>query len=167
MCPRSSREKTFHFWEAEQFANDPRRDEFLRGAGASLIANPRELLDSSLVARVGPGDILYWPSSYWHVGLGDGGRPHGGITLGFWDRRYHSRELAKLVEEVVRASLGPQDVWEGYFQPKGSEPPPPVRQALQVLEAAVRNGELERQMKDAWAAQVSADWFRIKPTRSL
>lgn len=157
--------KTFHFWERERFADDPRRCEFLRGGGASLLADPHSLLDASIVAEIDGGDILYWPSSFWHVGLGVGGSPHGGLTLGFWDRRRHSQILGEVVEQLVRERLGVEDAWTGFFERHDSSLPAPVQHAIAALEQDVAGGELGRRMADRWQAQIEAGWFQRKPQR--
>jgi 50S ribosomal protein L16 3-hydroxylase len=38
-------------------------------------------IDSSICLDGEPGDILYWPVSYWHVGESEGGKPDSALSL--------------------------------------------------------------------------------------
>jgi len=52
-----------------------------------------------------PGDILYWPSSYWHVGESLGGIVSS-LSLGLYQRGSLSSMTARLIEAEVKDTLG-------------------------------------------------------------
>lgn len=55
-----------------------------------------------------PGDILYWPSSYWHVGESLGGIVSS-LSLGLYRRDSLSAMVARLIEDEVTRELGADD----------------------------------------------------------
>ncbi|MBC7680545.1 MAG: cupin [Pseudorhodobacter sp.] len=63
--------KRMRFWSARPWSSD-----------ASSVQDYAEHLDSSFTADVGPGDVLYWPAGYYHVGEGLGGIPATSVNIG-------------------------------------------------------------------------------------
>jgi hypothetical protein len=99
-------EKVFHLWPYEQLAE-------LMRAGSSLLYDeartpyrqrlPRGLRPVELRAR--PGDLMYWPPSYWHVGRGDG-RFNASVTVGVEWTRPTRKALLGWVERSSRQDGG-------------------------------------------------------------
>jgi 50S ribosomal protein L16 3-hydroxylase len=56
-----------------------------------------------------PGDILYWPSSYWHVGESRGGTVSS-LSLGLYSQDSLAATTARLVEQEVARELGADNV---------------------------------------------------------
>jgi hypothetical protein len=68
-------------WPYEVFKGQPIRMD---------LVDYESYLDQSILIEGGPGDILYWPSSYWHVGESDG-ELNAASSLGFY---YEEPDLA-------------------------------------------------------------------------
>ncbi|MET7640725.1 cupin domain-containing protein [Streptomyces sp. NPDC005438] len=74
-CVRGT--KRMRFW-AERPWSEP----------VHTVLDYRPYLDSSFVVEVGPGDLLYWPSRYYHVGESAGREPATSVNVGV-PRREH------------------------------------------------------------------------------
>jgi hypothetical protein len=58
-----------------------------------------------------PGDILYWPSSYWHIGESLGGTVSS-LSLGLYPQDSLAARTARVVEEEAAHELGADNVIE-------------------------------------------------------
>lgn len=100
-CVRGT--KRMRFW-AERPWSDP----------VHTVLDYQPYLASSFVAEVEPGDLLYWPSRYYHVGESDGGdTPATTVNVGIPRREhrpyYEIKDLFRGTEPAVSAPLFTQD----------------------------------------------------------
>jgi len=84
-----------------------------------------------------PGDILYWPSSYWHVGESRGGTVSS-LSLGLYPRDSLAATAARLVEGEAMRELGAENFIESLPLSAGQLRAAPPR-ALRAFERASRN----------------------------
>ncbi|MFB7955693.1 JmjC domain-containing protein [Streptomyces sp. NPDC056045] len=95
-CVRGT--KRMRFW-AERPWSDP----------VHTVLDYQPYLASSFVAEVGPGDLLYWPARYYHVGESTGGAPATSVNVGIPRREhrpyYEIKDLFRGTEPVASAPL--------------------------------------------------------------
>jgi 50S ribosomal protein L16 3-hydroxylase len=113
----------------------------------SSILDYEDYLPESFAVEIGPGDVLYWPASYYHVGESAGGGPATSVNIGV-PRTEHriAYELAELRVETDRPvpPLSPGADEDGRLSP---ELPPALAEAVH----AYRTKDLAE-----WSVQVSA-----------
>ncbi|GLZ76460.1 hypothetical protein Afil01_12670 [Actinorhabdospora filicis] len=63
--------KRMRFWTERPWTHD-----------VTTVLDYREYLGTSFVGEVEPGDLLYWPSAYYHVGENLGGGPATSVNVG-------------------------------------------------------------------------------------
>ena len=83
------------------------------------------------------GDILYWPSSYWHVGESRGGTVSS-LSLGLYPRDSLAGAAARLLADEAARELGADNVIESLPASVGQLKAAPPR-ALRAFERASRN----------------------------
>jgi ribosomal protein L16 Arg81 hydroxylase len=117
-----------------------------------------------------PGDMVYWPSTHWHVILSDG-RPSAVVQLTSYFGHQSSASLSAIVERLLQQQLGNADYTQSYPNPLPQSNdesleedgncrlPPSLRQALQALKQLVNSGAVERELLQAWLKQTSASGF--------
>jgi ribosomal protein L16 Arg81 hydroxylase len=118
-----------------------------------------------------PGDMVYWPSTHWHVILSDG-RPSAVVQLTSYFGHQSSASLGSIVERLLQQQLGTADSTQSYPNPllqshDGSWAneggncwlPPSLRQAIQALQQLVNSGAVERELLQVWLKQTSASGF--------
>ncbi|MFF7791783.1 JmjC domain-containing protein [Streptomyces sp. NPDC007991] len=95
-CVRGT--KRMRFW-AERPWSDP----------VHTVLDYQPYLASSFVAEVEPGDLLYWPARYYHVGESSGDAPATSVNVGIPRREhrpyYEIKDLFRGTEPVASASL--------------------------------------------------------------
>jgi hypothetical protein len=117
------------------------------------LADYEDFLDRSEVIEGGPGDILYWPASHWHIAESTGGLA-ASISLGFAeDPRQVARVLGETVEQFVAERLpeAPRDPEAG------------LPAAYTGAIARVRELDLAASLQRRWMERVSASGFRLAP----
>jgi hypothetical protein len=82
-------------------------DEFFRGKPDMTNRLDYERYnDASVVLDARPGDIIFWPASYWHIGE-DAGGPSIALSLALFMEPQPGAELARAVEQgAARRSVG-------------------------------------------------------------
>jgi 50S ribosomal protein L16 3-hydroxylase len=75
------------------------------------LGGGRKHLSRSLCLDGEPGDILYWPSSYWHVGESRGGAVSS-LSLGLYPRDSLAATAARLMEGEAARELGAENFVE-------------------------------------------------------
>jgi hypothetical protein len=87
------------------------RSAFPDGAYWYGFGGERKHLPRSTCLDGEPGDILYWPSSYWHVGESRGGTVSS-LSLGLYPRDSLAATAARLVEDEAARALGAKNYVE-------------------------------------------------------
>ncbi|GAA3597902.1 hypothetical protein GCM10022419_096600 [Nonomuraea rosea] len=103
-CVRGA--KRMRFW-AERPWSDP----------VHTVLDYQPYLASSFVAEVEPGDLLYWPSRYYHVGESGGEAPATSVNVGIPRREhrpyYEIKDLFRGTVPAASAPLFSQDAGPG------------------------------------------------------
>ena len=114
-----------------------------------------------------PGDILYWPSSYWHVGTAvDPSAVTAAVNVGLFLEPGGASIAAEVVDAVLR-DAGLRIGHRGLYAAGRSETsvPLPAREKglLDLLATLVATGSLERLVHAQWMHRVSASGVTATP----
>jgi hypothetical protein len=125
--------------------------------------------DEATILEGEPGDIIYWPSSYWHVGESSG-EWSASISLGL---RLNYQPFADVVRHLIRLvsdRLGQAPRIDTYpFDPNSlrqsaTEMPGEIRTAIDVLREVSLSADIEQVNKLAWLNRVTGFGFlRVPP----
>lgn len=100
----------------------------------------------------GPGDLAYWPESYWHVGHQRQEQQLWiTLSLGFRLATSLADDLAKLVESTLRQRLGDRDILIPRAKLDPVALPAEFAEAFAALDDIVGAGEIQRGVDAAWA----------------
>lgn len=163
-------DKRMRFWPVRPWTED-----------VSSVVDYAEYLPASTVVEVEPGDLLYWPSTYYHVGESGGGAPATSVNVGVpHDEHRAVYETQKLFVDVDR------DVFTGATPLMTGMPavpvaltatgpdadgllsdavPEPLRYAADVLAESLRDPRLEERINRASLNCVSAEGLEPVPPR--
>lgn len=114
----------------------------------STVLDYERYLSDSFVAEADAGDLLYWPSFYYHVGESAGGGPATSVNVGVpWDHHRARHDIDDLLLDIRAEELSPAETVAGL--PGITEPmfargaggggvlaaslPPALRQAAHVV----------------------------------
>jgi 50S ribosomal protein L16 3-hydroxylase len=126
-----------------------------------------EFREDAVELKAGPGDLIYWPSSYWHVGRSD--VPSMTLQLAFYfspalDERLAQEVLGSLlsegskVDEHTRLLTAYKDC-----SPDDLLPPPLIRQAPAMLyrrlKCSAKVSALRDRMMKIWLRQLTGSNF--------
>ncbi len=141
--------------------------------GAFGSRNPTSTLDyeahrpDALELEGGPGDVLYWPSSHWHVGESDDGPSVSvnlGLHLGSDPAADLQTALALLLGDSSARRQGPSPNTIPNDLRPGSDPlPPAMAELADTLRAATEDGGLERALRLMWADRMTGLGFARCP----
>jgi 50S ribosomal protein L16 3-hydroxylase len=141
-------------------------------AGTVASLDSELFLDSATILEGEPGDVLYWPASYWHVGETDGGLSlsiNVGLELNYKPMAMASSYLSQIAGEVC----GSRNEAVYAFDPDRLQEisrslPDAFSRAAQALSEAARSVELERSLKLAWLNRVTGCGFiKVPPPRPV
>jgi hypothetical protein len=115
----------------------------------------------------GPADVLYWPSSYWHVATAaDASAVTAAVNVGL----FLEPRSASITGDVIRAVLSDAGVQPGHpgsYEIVRCETsvtlPPRERRLLDLLANLVTTGTLERLVHAEWMHRVSAGGVTATP----
>jgi 50S ribosomal protein L16 3-hydroxylase len=136
----------------------------------------RQYVSDALVLEGGPGDIIYWPSGYWHIGESDGELSASisvGLRLNYSPFADVIKHLTRMVERQLGAS-GQADLYS--FQPDrlqhtAAVMPRDIDVAVRAVREASSHWNLEQTLKLAWLNRVTGYGFVSVPgpraTRTL
>jgi hypothetical protein len=137
---------------------------------------------TSFAIEVGPGDVLYWPSSYYHVGEGVGGMstsinvgipidehraayviddvvPGTGAAADLPEAERRRARLAPRHGPLVRGALAGDPLW----QRLAPRLPPPLAAAVAELQRRTAPRTLAAHTRARWRAQRAAGGFEPVP----
>ena len=136
----------------------------------------RQYVGDALVLEGGPGDVIYWPSGYWHIGESDG-ELSASISVGLRMNYPPFADVIKHVTRMVERQLGESGQSDLYsFQPDGLQQtaatlPRDIDVALRAVREASCDRGLEQTLKLAWLNRVTGYGFASvpgpRPTRTL
>ena len=158
--------KRITVWPRETFRPETHH---LVGAGGKQVVHGLDRADApeglDLVGK--PGDILYWPSSYWHVGTAvDPSAVTAAVNVGLFLEPGGASIAAEVVDAVLR-DAGLRIGHRGLYAAGRSETsvPLPAREKglLDLLATLVATGSLERLVHAQWMHRVSASGVTATP----
>lgn len=116
-------------------------------------------LDGSLVAEVEAGDLLYWPSRYYHVGESAGDAPATSINIGV-PRTGHraAYEIDDLLDGTVPAVTAPLLAPPTAGDRLPATLPAPLTEALDALTAALSPAHLTARLTARSPARRAGFW---------
>jgi 50S ribosomal protein L16 3-hydroxylase len=115
--------------------------------------------DGAIVLEGGPGDVLYWPSSYWHVAESDGSLSVTSNVALYLHRPGHQAVAREMALEIADRR-GATDPPATYPLAAGLLPDEIAKAVVAAEEAATTIG---RRVRAAWLARASADGFEVVP----
>jgi len=160
--------KTMRVWPFEMLASH-RDIPFARHRQLNLYDFDYSPFKESGTALLGlPGEILYWPSSYWHVGEGDGAT-HVSLHITFDVHCEPRGEAVDILQRIVEetTSEGPND-WHTSYRIgspwKGGriETPAPLLSAIESFRIAMTS-TIPEAVKALWLGRMSAQGFYKVP----
>jgi 50S ribosomal protein L16 3-hydroxylase len=137
----------------------------------STVLDYRQYLESSFTAEVGPGDLLYWPSRYFHVGESVGDEPATSVNVGV-PREGHraAYDLGDLLADAIgssgqrRAVAAPTFTEHtGLDSPLPDTLPPAFEQALEIVREYGHAQWLRDRIVDLTLQHQTAGGFRPVP----
>ncbi|MBX7101503.1 MAG: hypothetical protein K1X89_27560 [Myxococcaceae bacterium] len=138
--------KRMLLWPREYFAQ--RR---VPAMDTQLLASHEPYAADAVSLSMGQRDLMYWPSSLWHVGV-SGRTLQATLGVGV----YFSSPAHALVEPALKLGLrGTPPL--GLLPSGGTALPPALEQLLARTQALVTQGTLRRELHAEWLRRVSAD----------
>jgi 50S ribosomal protein L16 3-hydroxylase len=111
-----------------------------------------QFADDAVDLQYGPGDVAYWPESYWHVGhQKQSNEMWITVSLGFRLATSLSEGLATLLEEALRERLGSSDVFIPQQKLAPTALPTEIEAVLDALDDIIISGQIDNSIKTAWA----------------
>ena len=153
--------KRIHLWPPSALRG--RTDERLR-AGIESYA---KLLDEATTLEGEPGDIIYWPAGYWHVGESVGGLA-ASISLGLEPARPFEDVFDNLIERLKNLLMDAARTQCYSFEPeKFQESAATIPRVLEQIKEATRavgqDDNLERALKSSWLNHLTGSGFLSVP----
>ncbi len=112
---------------------------------------------------VAPGEVVYWPSSHWHVVLSDG-RPSAVVQLSAYFGASLSAIVGGLVRDLLRSELEAYDLHDVYrLHETSADLPHALLEAYDVLAEMMRGGRLADELERFWLGFRTADGFDAIP----
>jgi len=149
---------------------EERRVEVIRAGGEGMndIANSRsyqEFAKDAVVLEGGAGDVLYWPSTYWHMAVTDDLEPTMALNIALYVGQKPFVILPEIVAFALREILIGTDSIDTYKV--GRRALVGMIQVLpdeyQLLLDTLRSGPLSLAIKKNWLRHVSALGFKVLP----
>lgn len=153
-------QKRMRLWPDDFFPHQP---------GINETLEYEQFLDGATTLEGGPGDVIYWPSSYWHVGESVGGLTVS-LNVSLWLKWRASEDAFSHLKRIVSGQLGNSDLAYVYpFDPKNLQAsaeaiPREMKSATQMLRRVVKGSDFQQVMKVAWMNRVTGFGFsRVPP----
>ncbi|MFP2963295.1 JmjC domain-containing protein [Myxococcus sp. 1LA] len=133
----------------------------------TTLADYAPYLEKSFTAEVGPGDILYWPASYYHVGESASRDVATSVNVGIPVTGHQARYD---VEDLLSAGLGDgprgQALVPGVLDGDGVLPrelPAALQWAANTLRENSRDSRTQEHIRSLWLNRRSAGGFEPLP----
>jgi len=147
--------RTYYTWPAEYFQPG---DRALHKPDRAVV-EPH--LPHATRMDAAPGDLVYWPSSHWHLATSSG-EPSAVVQVSAYFGRRVSDLMAEMVRRIVAERLGPSDhLLEYPLAEDRADLPAVLADACDAAARAAADGKLARRMRRFWLNRVSADGFDV------
>ncbi|KYG62450.1 RNA methylase [Bdellovibrio bacteriovorus] len=122
----------------------------------------------SVVIKAGPGDMVYWPSSAWHIAESDGSFS-ATWSLGVWVNQPHKEMFTDSLKDILSTKLGakgdlPTTKFKSLHNKSGevSELPQAYQDSLRTLQN-LTSEELQEAFLKSWMKHISLQGFKTVP----
>lgn len=153
--------KRMLLWPGDYF--ERRKAPMLRES--PLAQDVRRYEDDAIVLAAQPGDVMYWPSSYWHVAAELDDHVHATLSIGCWLKNDVVEDVMNVLKAAAAQRFGPARSYRGVW-PNSPDVPQQVRHAIEVVTSLVDDGEFERCVVSNWASRFHNAGFRTMPASS-
>lgn len=143
-------------------------NDFFRNENIRYSLDYQRFLDDAITLEGEPGDVFYWPSSYWHIGeCVDGLSLSVSVTL--WVNARPSADVLHYATRMVEERLGTSDHANVYpFHPNripqsAETVPQAMERAVDALRKVSRDPGLARAVEVSWLNRVTAFGFTSVP----
>lgn len=124
----------------------------------------KTVLDKAIVLDGDPGDILYWPSSYWHIGIADDPNELVAIiNFGMFFDEQSNAMITKFVTDALQNSLENYHKEPTYKSTQIETALEVEFKALNNIREFINSSIPETQLKNQWLKRLSAVGFRHTP----
>ncbi|MFC1772589.1 JmjC domain-containing protein [Pseudomonadota bacterium] len=114
-------------------------------------------LDNAFRMDLGPGDMVYWPSSNWHFVASDG-QPSAVISISAYFGNNLSDVVGDQVKHLIAERLKPNDFNRIYtLNKEPTDTPQQLTTALDIVEETVSNGQVSKALQRLWLTFCSSD----------
>jgi hypothetical protein len=157
--------KRMLLWPYEALAHHVADGSDMRREGYVLEELAVEDVRSSAIVLEGQtGDVLYWPSTYWHVAEEVPGTSYS-LSLNVGVALTQPRHVLEcLTERLMRASLADPSAIHTAVDARGEVTTPrEIAVMIERLRALLDSGEIERSLCEGWMEHVSSSGFDERP----
>jgi len=137
--------------------------------GMKDIANPRSyhrFAKDAVVLEGGPGDVLYWPSSYWHMAVSEEFAPTMALNIALYVREQPAHILTDIAASALGEILMGSSEFIDTFTTRGKKLAGSLRtlpDEYRFLLGTLRTETLSLAIRKAWLRHVSALAFKSLP----
>jgi hypothetical protein len=155
--------KTMLVWPFDYFADKTDVQDAIRQKVRLGDVDFRPYVKDATELEDGPGDVMYRPSTYWHVSVGEvNPQMTFNISLYF---PYNPRAD---VEEVIRLLAGPRldKVWETFYAPRkdaGISLPDSWQEVVNIYKEVLGSKKFEGMLLGSWMRRQSNGGFTTRP----
>lgn len=164
-------EKTMLVWPYEYFAHEAKMPDAVRSKVRLSEVDFRPHLEAATVLTGQAGDFMYWPSTYWHVSVGEG-RPQMTFNMSLyfpWRPRNDVDEILNLLTHQELSS-----VWDTFYPMEGrtleqmaARIPDSWSRIVECYRKALSSKRFEGMLLAAWLRKVSTGGFTTRPAQNL
>lgn len=154
-------------WPFEYFEKETANPAALYEKDGLPHVDIRRHMDAATVLEGRAGDILYWPSTYWHIGVGDG-QPHMTFNMSL----YFPYRARKRVEEVLDLLLEPEfrNDWMSFhpfetdrIQELAQSVPDAWARVVETYRRVLASPKFEGMLLAAWMRRLTSGGFTSLP----
>lgn len=158
--------KKMLFWPAETFSHLVKTVENMTHERLGTVLY-EEYLEQALCLSGEPGDIIYWPRSYWHIAVSEAQEWSATLNLTMWWNMSPIQAILRALEMsgLVAGDARPQPfpLTSGLPQEDAASLPEIISAALASFRGVVGSPQLDLVMKETWARIVSNDGLLVPP----
>ena len=155
--------KTMLVWPFDYFADKTEVQDAIRQKVRLGHVDFRPYMKDATELVAGPGDVMYWPSTYWHVSVGEG-TPQMTFNISL----YFPIQPRADVDEIIRLLAGPRldKVWERFYsQQTGPEIalPESWQQVVNIYKEVLNSKKFEGMLLGSWMRRLSSGGYTTRP----
>jgi hypothetical protein len=143
--------KTYAFWPNEAFSSNR------QAKGGHVVLGTRDFersIECRDIVTADAGEIVYWPASYWHIGLGSGSEYVTTVNVALYNQSDLNRLLQPLLSEIP-SKKHPLTLVQ--------ETPAHWLQHCRDVASLLESEEASRFLQIRWLERLSADGFDVVP----